>query len=343
MRNNSFTLFRLLLAIAVIVSHAFILGGFGTDPLQALIGLSLGALAVRGFFIISGFLITASLFSNTPFIFLWKRIKRIFPAFWVCLGVTAGVFGAFFYWANRGSLHEYISLAPNGPIHYVLINSFLRITQYDIYQQPLQVPYPSSLNGSIWTLLLEFRAYCVLLFLGMIRWLRQSVVVGLIVVLFVIMVIDHLVPHFSYQHLLLFSHPDEAELWLYFFVGSFYFLAQKQIVFVPKYFWVGLVIAALSLKIGFYLIAPFILPYLLFYLAWKQPLGIDQWGDWSYGTYLYAFPIQQFLTVVGGAQWGYGVYTSLSIFLSVVMGYVSWHLIEKHFLTHRPRIEEKGL
>ena len=50
---NAFTFFRLLLALAVVVSHGYYVGGFGHDPLWALSGgqVTAGTLAVLGFFV----------------------------------------------------------------------------------------------------------------------------------------------------------------------------------------------------------------------------------------------------------------------------------------------------
>src|SRR5690554_1974512 len=81
-RSNSLGVIRLVLALLVIVDHAFPLGGFGLDPVWELTRgqASLGLLAVGGFFAISGYLIAKSGLSGDVVQFLWRRFLRIFPA-----------------------------------------------------------------------------------------------------------------------------------------------------------------------------------------------------------------------------------------------------------------------
>ena len=59
-------------------------------------------MAVVGFFGISGYLITGSAERSRPLRYLWQRFLRIFPAFWVCLVVTAFVIGAIAWSTDPG-------------------------------------------------------------------------------------------------------------------------------------------------------------------------------------------------------------------------------------------------
>ncbi|TFF34045.1 acyltransferase family protein [Mucilaginibacter psychrotolerans] len=63
-RNNNFDLLRFTAAVMVIFSHTYLVNGqFSNEPLQKLIGfIDFGALGVKIFFIISGYLITKSLY-----------------------------------------------------------------------------------------------------------------------------------------------------------------------------------------------------------------------------------------------------------------------------------------
>ena len=55
-------------------------------------------------------------------------------------------------------------------------------------------------------------------------------------------------------------------------------------------------------------------------------------NDYSYGIYIYAFPIQQLLVMWGVNKWGYWPYTLLSVAAVVPLAVGSWWLIEKHAL-----------
>ena len=60
--NNAFGFLRLTLAVLVIFSHSFPLGGFGIDPLEAFTKgrYTIGLASVAMFFVLSGFLICRS-------------------------------------------------------------------------------------------------------------------------------------------------------------------------------------------------------------------------------------------------------------------------------------------
>src|SRR5271166_3036519 len=104
---------------------------------------TLGDIAVDAFFAVSGFLIAASASRNSVPRYLWQRFLRIFPAFWVCLLVTAFLIAPIGWVAEDRSLSSYWS-APAGPIHYVVVNWFLRMHAYGIAGTPRLVPYPNA-------------------------------------------------------------------------------------------------------------------------------------------------------------------------------------------------------
>src|SRR4051794_17483398 len=83
--KNNIGLLRLVFASLVIIGHSPVMidGDYRRDPLQRFFAnLSFGTLAVDGFFVLSGYLITRSMLSK-PLVwnFLARRILRIYPAF----------------------------------------------------------------------------------------------------------------------------------------------------------------------------------------------------------------------------------------------------------------------
>jgi peptidoglycan/LPS O-acetylase OafA/YrhL len=97
--RNSLNAMRLLLAVLVVVSHSWAIGGFGAEP--SLGGAHLGTWSVLGFFCISGYLITASRLGSSPTRFYRARALRILPAFVVCLVVIAAVLAPLSTLADR--------------------------------------------------------------------------------------------------------------------------------------------------------------------------------------------------------------------------------------------------
>lgn len=78
--------------------------------------------------------------------------------------------------------------------------------------------------------------------------------------------------------------------------------------------------------------------YCLFWLATSFPnplrrVGIQ--GDFSYGTYVYAFPVQQCLVYFAGGSMPPGINIALAIPLSISLGALSWHLVEKRALAFK--------
>lgn len=80
----------------VLVSHSFVIatGNPQAEPWDGLLGRSPGGMAVDIFFVISGFLVTASV-TKQPSLwpFLLARGLRIYPGLWVALLLTALVVG----------------------------------------------------------------------------------------------------------------------------------------------------------------------------------------------------------------------------------------------------------
>ena len=88
-RDNNFNLVRLLAAGCVLLSHSWPLSGTPGEPFERFANFSLGHFGVDIFFVVSGFLVTGSLFARgTLRSFVRARSLRIFPA------LTASAFGA---------------------------------------------------------------------------------------------------------------------------------------------------------------------------------------------------------------------------------------------------------
>ncbi|WP_302675321.1 acyltransferase [Sphingomonas sp. CL5.1] len=86
------------------------------------------------------------------------------------------------------------------------------------------------------------------------------------------------------------------------------------------------------------LLLPPTLVYGVLYLAFHPRLHMGdaaRYGDFSYGTYLYAFPIQQMLAVLLRGKVAFPVYLGAAMVCSLAAGVASWYLVERWFL---PRI-----
>lgn len=321
-RANGLNAVRLFLATLVILWHAVPLSGrvIGWEP-----GSQLAHnLPVDGFFAVSGFLITASWLRRPALApYLRARLLRIMPAFWVCLVVTAFVIAP----VGARVLGQEVTLV--GEARYVLGNSALWITEYGVDGTPTGVPVQGVWNGSLWTLVWEALCYLAVAGLGVVgllRWPRATFVavagagwVGSVVVLagFTGLNLEHV-----------------ARFTLMFGVGALLWLLRDHI---PLHPWAlvaagGLIVAAAFLPDYRLLAAPAVA-----YLAVGAGalLSHPRWrmrNDLSYGTYVYAFPMQQLLVCLGAATLPLAVFMGASILATIPLAAGSWFLVERPVL-----------
>lgn len=140
---DNFVAIRLIAAILVVFGHSFPLTGtVGPEYL----GNPTSTMAVKVFFVISGYLISES-WLRDPNLgrYLQRRALRIFPALIVMCLLTIVIIGPVL---TRLSTKEYITSA--GTWRY-LQNVFLHPNYAlpGIFEQNI---YPNAVNGSLWTL-----------------------------------------------------------------------------------------------------------------------------------------------------------------------------------------------
>lgn len=115
-----------------------------------------------------------------------------------------------------------------------------------------------------------------------------------------------------------------------FLLGATVFLYADHI---PMRGWLaGLAGAGFIATVRLDLVTPWSSPFLAYILLWLAalPYGarLDLWGDISYGVYIYAFPAEQVLAVLGIHQWGQIPYFLASMLVTVSLAIISWRLIE---------------
>ena len=130
-RNNNFNLLRIVAASAVLISHSyplFSLGRGSTEPLDRVLGMSLGTLAVLTFFAISGYFISQSFHSSRSIVeFTVARSLRIYPGLLAVLVLTVFALGPVF---TNVSLSVYFS--DHETLFYIPRNLRLWPLQYEL-------------------------------------------------------------------------------------------------------------------------------------------------------------------------------------------------------------------
>lgn len=337
-KNNIFDYFRILFAIFVIIAHSYpiFFGPTASDPITSKIlkTESLGGIAVIGFFILSGFMITQSiLHCKSMKEFILKRVIRVFPALIVMLLLTIFVLGPMVY---DGNTVDYFKNASVWKYLGQNINLFEN-TAYSIEGVFANNPYPSAINGSLWTLKHEFILYIVLMILSMCTVLKNRK--GMLV-LTLISIITYassipLAPIFSHlSHIGVIMEINEfVKLAMYFFIGSTIYLYKDKIKMSFPYFVLAVIIllAGICLNATKYVLiitSPYILMYLGTFKIKKDIL--KKIGDFSYGMYIYAFPIQQLLVFFLKDQLTIWTYMLLAIVITSIFAIVSTILIDNN-------------
>lgn len=340
--RNSLGILRLILASLVIFSHAFPLGGWGHDPSALLVKNqeSLGGFAVVGFFAVSGYLIAKSGAGADILQFLWRRVLRIFPAFWLVLIVGAFVVGPAAWLIEGRDLSSYFTLGGGGPVSYVIANADLTMRAWGIHDVFASTPYgemtgSSVLNGSLWTLAYEWGCYLligVFVAFGVLkraRWIVPIAVLFMLGVSLANIYYPGLVPRFIPA----FADPSRVNLMYIFLIGSVFGVYSKSI---PLNNWLGLgslVVWVGSLAFGGWIWIGYpAFAYFLFWLAVRLPKRV-QWigakNDYSYGMYVYGFLVQQFTAFLGWHEWGYVPWVAITIVITAGCAWLSWHGVEK--------------
>lgn len=167
--ENSFNFLRLVCCLIVIYEHCVVLSGVNF-PCYDLRGI-----AVKVFFILSGFWITQSfLKSDSIKNYAIKRCKKILPQYWLVVLICAVGLSAFSvlslreYFCN-GSFYKY--LAAN-----ILTLNFIQPNLPGVFED---LALNGSVNGSLWTIKIEIGFYILLPFIVFaVKSLREKFNVG---------------------------------------------------------------------------------------------------------------------------------------------------------------------
>ena len=348
-RKNNFDFLRFLLAILVIAYHCFPLTYGAAQPSNVVWVLAErgGTAAVPFFFIISGFLITQSWVKNPNLkLFLTKRTLRIFPAF-----IAAAVFCALIV----GPLSTSDTSAYWQSFKWPKFLVYLFLLPADVVGPDMSLvfpslPFPSFINGSFWTLRYEFECYVLVAFLGLLgfykgkRWILCAF--ALLLTLWTIQSLTHWQIFSGREIPLLGNMQRWARLLTFFLTGMTFYLYRARIPYSRRLFWISFAAIGLSIfsRTSFEVVLPLFGGYCLLYVAFNRRVGLQNFGkhgDYSYGLYLYAFPIQQLLIYHFKTQ-----ITALNLFplafvFSLMCAFFSWHLVEKRFLQLKNRGIEK--
>lgn len=329
-RQNNFHLIRMVAASLVLISHSVALstGEPELEPWRKWLGLTPGSVAVDVFFVVSGLLVTQSLDKRQDFFsFLRARFFRIWPGLLVALVLTT--FGMSL-WFSQQTAGEYLLDGQTWRFFFknLLLISGVAFTLPGAFPDN---PIPHVINGSLWSLNPEVRCY---LGLAAAWWLVNKVLKARISMALVSLVVclAFLVSHLYQLRLVDIEETRHRVFFMFFFGSAAYY--WRQWVVLPEWLLPALisVLAASLLEVGLFpYVYSLLIPVIVISMAYQSSgplLKYNQLGDYSYGIYIYAFPVQQ---VVAAAFPGCDAVfmTWVAGLGTLVLAAFSWHFVEK--------------
>lgn len=314
---NNVLLLRLGLALAVLAAHSVdLLMGDPGEPVWWLTRgrLSLGDFAVDGFMVLSGYLVLESLsLSGGTLDFLAKRVLRIYPgfvlAFAVCVLAVAPLAGGM--------------LSAVSPAR--LAASTLLLQQPHVPGAMAKLPFPGALDGSMWTVAFEFECYLALAGLGLIGVLRRPPLVHIAAWTAVLF--------YAGVEVLGYGNPF-ARLAVFFALGAWAYAFRDRLPRRGSWALVAagaLVVSDFMPGPVFVLVVPLAWTYLVLWVASARAVRLPAWfarSDYSYGTYLYGWPIQQLVIGELGVVSPPLVF-AISLPVTLAAAAVSWYVVER--------------
>lgn len=328
--SNNFDLLRLLFAGLVCVVHAFDLSGIASLSWTREYLSSM--LAIKGFFVISGYLIMVSFERSRGWRdYADRRFRRIYPAYaaivLICaLGLVLVSTRAPMAFFTDADWWRY--LAAN--------LAFLNFLQHEL-PGVFEGHRVEAVNGALWTLKIEVMFYAsVPIIVWAIRryGARPILLAGFIVSTLYSLVFEYLGRTHGVQLY------DELARQL---PGQLrFFLAGAACFYLPglldRHRIIKAILAVILIRLDDHVPALSVLEPIalatLVILAARIPRipSPSRWGDFSYGVYIVHFPVIQLAVHFGLIALGGPLFLMITMALTLVGGVCSWHLVEKRFL-----------
>ena len=355
--RNNFDMLRLFAATCVVFGHSFDLLAV-REPFPNLGGdLTWGFVGVLIFFSISGFLVSRSWARNPRLLpFALKRALRLMPGLLVAVLLSALVLGPLL---STEPLHLY--LRDPATKTYVLNNALLQ-SDFALPGVFSHNTIVGAVNGSLWTLPLEVKAYAILALLGLLglltRWRRAMPIVAALGVAACATALrpslplaDHLgaalvdiqaAPGVVHQ-VAVGTYNVYIEMFAAFAVGAALYGIRDWVLLrwdLAALAAAGIVAAAFARGPWPDLACVTLAPYLVLCLAYRTAayVRLPRWfGDYSYGVYVYAYPAQQTIVQLLGPHSGWILFL-VAMPVTFGLAVLSWHFVERPALDLKTRI-----
>jgi peptidoglycan/LPS O-acetylase OafA/YrhL len=328
-RPSGFDYMRLVLAIGVICWHVAVTsyGDLAQEKVWNSVWWIPFGLILPMFFALSGFLVAGSLERcKTLFMFLGLRVIRIVPALAVEVLISALIIGPLFtieplraYFTSSEFAHYFLNIL--GDIHYRLPGVFTG-NPHDM------------VNGQLWTVPYELICYVTLAGLAILNVVKDRKKILYFLIFIYAAQACHTVIHPRLENGL----ASGWSLVMIFLSGIVIYKFKDKVLWDARLFAVCLMASVILISIPngdrFYgLPIAYITVYMGLFNPRRQKLLLS--GDYSYGLFLYGFPIQQACVALGFARYNWYMNILAAVPIAFAIAATSWWLVEKPALKTR--------
>lgn len=324
---NSYDFVRYCAASAVLFSHHFDLSGFA-EPIVPGYREDFGEVAVEVFFCLSGFLIYRSLQRSPGWRrFVAARCLRIFPNLAFVLVVSS--LATLLWYRNAANLSAHIS--------YVADNLMMMVQGVTFTIPGVFTDAASrDVNNPLWTLPYELWCYVLLAVMFAFGVARSSSLI--VITTLLITTAWSAVPFIDDFDI------GPMESFEFFRLGSYFMCGAVLAIAWP---WIGrhaIAIGVAGLLAGFAVRNLLPIDTALHSLALAACViglgssGAMAWfgrgGDASYGMYVFAWPVQQFVILLIAPFW---LSLAAAFLITTAIGYATWHAFEQRLMAYPRR------
>lgn len=338
--NNNYDFLRVVAAVCITLTHSYnLLQKNADEPLMKISGqrLDFSFIGLSIFFSVSGYLVAKSAMHSPSFKnYLWKRFLRIQPLLIVVCILSVFILGPLFtslniteYFSNAETYSYFRNIMPVFGIQFFLPGVFL------------SNPAESGVNGSLWTLVTEERLY---IFLSLLFLAKHK---GKLFFLSAILLLNFLyITHtfFFQRELIPYLNGPQIFYALIFLNASCLYLLkinfEKHAVQVA---WIFLLFGVTALSFFVESSQPvrvILIPVLIIWIANMKGITnrAGRFGDFTYGIYIFSFPVQQMFIAGHSVQNNPLILFLLTLAVIIPAAFISWHLLEKKMAMLKNRV-----
>ncbi len=339
--NNNFDFLRVLAALCITFTHSYnLLLKNDEEPLMKLTGnhFDFSFIGLSIFFSISGYLIAKSAASSPSFKnYIWKRLLRIQPMLILVCVITVFIVGPLF---SVLSLRQYFKELAT----YTYLRNIMPVfgIQFSLPKVFTANPAESGVNGSLWTLIVEERLYLVIGIVFFFKKYAQALLLIFIAALNLLYFVNIL--FYSENFIKYLSGGNVFYALLFLNASACYFLNINFIKREKASIFYFIVIAGGLILSPFCFLEKFLqiilIPLVILWLAnlKGKTNQTGKYGDFTYGIYIFSFPVQQMIIAKNTALKEPVELFGLTLLIILPLAVLCWHLLEKKMLLLKYRI-----